>query len=278
MSHDTVEGLKRDWSSKVAIGLFVILLGWWFVLQAMNGTGESGHRELIWGASYQAVALWGGIWGLIIANAWGGARSVMGKSILAFALGLLLQNFGQTVFSYYNLVAQVEVPYPSLADVGFFGSIPFYIYGTIMLAKASGVSISMKSVASKLQAVIIPLVVLLLSYYFFLQGYEFDGSSPLKVFLDFGYPLGQALYVSLALLAYLLSTKTLGGIMKNKVLLILLALIVQYAADYNFLSQVLAETWRNGGYGDAIYLLAYFLLALGLIQLKAEHIHPHVKA
>ena len=93
------------------------------------------------------------------------------------------------------------------------------------------------------------------------------------MFLDFGYPLGQALYVSLALLTYLLSTKTLGGIMKNKVLLILFALAVQYAADYNFLSQAYAETWRNGGYGDAIYLLAYFLMALGLIQLKQSFIH-----
>jgi hypothetical protein len=93
------------------------------------------------------------------------------------------------------------------------------------------------------------------------------------VFLDFGYPLGQAIYVSLALLTYLLSTKTLGGIMKNKVLLILFALAVQYAADYNFLYQAYAETWSVSGYGDVIYLFAYFLMAVGLLQLKATFIH-----
>jgi hypothetical protein len=198
----------------------------------------------------------------------------MGRAILAFAIGLLLQTFGQTVFSFYNLVSQVEIPYPSLADLGFFGSIPLYVYGTLMLAKASGVNVSLKTFSSKIQAIVIPLVLLGFSYSLFLRGYEFDWSSPLRVFLDFGYPLGQAFYVSLALLAYLLTKKTLGGIMKNKVLFILIALVVQYVADYNFLTQAYAGTWQNGGYGDLIYLTAYLFMAIGLIQLKPEFIRP----
>lgn len=272
MASVPVEELKHDWSAKIAVLLFVVLFGWWVVLQILNGSGESGQPELIWGASYQAVALWGGIWGLIIAKSWGGTKSVMGRAIMAFSIGLLLENVGQTVFSYYNLFANVEVPYPSLADLGFFGSIPFYIYGAAMLGKASGITVSLKSFYNKLQAAIVPLAMLGISYYFFLRDYEFDWSAPLKVFLDFGYPLGQATYVSFAFLVYLLSKKTLGGVMKNRVLFILIALIIQYTADYNFLSQASAGTWRNGGYGDAIYMLAYFLMAIGLIQLKPQFI------
>jgi hypothetical protein len=196
----------------------------------------------------------------------------MGRAILSFAVGLLLQNVGQSVFSWYNLVAQVALPYPSLADVGYFGSIPFYIYGVLMLARASGVHITLKAFSAKLQAITIPLIMLTLSYFFFLYGYEPDWSDPLRVFLDFGYPLGQAVYVSLAILTYLLSTKTLGGVMKNKVLLVLAALVIQYAADYNFLYQAAYGTWTVSGYGDVLYLLAYFLMAIGLIQLKTEFI------
>ncbi len=274
MDAHPVEELKHDWSAKVALALLAILTVWWIVLQVVNGAGESGSRELLWAACYQSLALWGGIWGIIIARAWGGTKSVMGRAILAFALGLLFENIGQTVFSYYNLFLNVEVPYPSLADIGFFGSIPFYIYGAAMIGKASGVTISLRSFGNKLQAAIVPLVMLGLSYFFFLSTYEFDWSDPLRVFLDFGYPLGQATYVSFALLVYLLTKKTLGGVMKNRVLFILIALIVQYCADYNFLSQAYAGSWRNGGYGDAIYMLAYFVMAVGLIRLKPEFIKP----
>ncbi len=269
MSNKDISELKHDWSAKTAVFLFSGLFLWWMILTAANGTDEA---KGLWGAAYQVVALWGGVWGLLIAKTWGGMKSIMGRAITAFSIGLLLQVFGQSVFSFYNLVASVEMPYPSLADVGFFGSIPFYAYGIFNLARASGIKISLKSASNKLQAVIIPLVILGLSYLYFLKGYEFDWSAPIRVFLDFGYPLGQAFYVAMALLTYLLSKKTLGGIMKNKVLFILLALAIQYLADYNFLYQAYAGTWGVSAYGDVIYLVAYFLMALGLIQLKSDFI------
>ncbi len=211
MEQEEHKTLRQDWSARVAVALFALLTAWWLGVAGSNTTGESGHAELVWGASYQAVAIWGGLFGLFAAGTWGGRRSVMGRAILAFAIGLLLQTFGQTVFSFYNLVSQVEVPYPSLADLGFFGSIPLYVYGTLMLAKASGVTVSLQTFSSKIQAIVIPLALLGLSYSLFLRGYEFDWSSPVRVFLDFGYPLGQAFYVSLALLAYLLTKKTLAA-------------------------------------------------------------------
>ncbi|MDO8483179.1 MAG: hypothetical protein Q7S86_05185, partial [bacterium] len=48
---------------------------------------------------------------------------------------------------------------------------------------------------------------------------------------------------------------------------ILTALVVQYVADYNFLYQFSLGNWINGGYGDYIYLISYFLMTIGLINL-----------
>jgi hypothetical protein len=261
----------------ISIIIFVLLSLWWFVV-AIVWHSANAHANLLWGASYQLMALSGVIFGLLISRSWGGMKSVMGKTIIFFSLGLLLQVFGQSVFSYYNLFALVDIPYPSLADLGYFLSIPFYAYATILLAKASGAGLSLKFVHKKIQAVIIPAVVLIASYVVFLKGYEFDFSNPLRVFLDFGYPLGQAFYVSLAVLVFVLAKDFLGGMMRSKVLIILLALAVQYIADYNFLLQAYHETWVNGGYGDFIYLLAYFIMAMALINLgsafekiKEEH-------
>lgn len=247
--------------------LFIALSLWWavlfFVLKSANV-----EFNLVWAASYQIIAILGGVFGIFSSKQWGGAKSIMGKAILAFSFGLLLQAFGQSTFSYYNLIASIDIPYPSISDVGFFGSIPFYIYGIILLGKVSGAGISLRSRSGKSIVLILPLLIMGFSYYFFLRTYELDSVNPVKVILDFGYPLGQSVYISIALLTYILSKKFLGGMMKNYILLILVALIVQYISDFNFLYQASAQTWVNGGYGDYLYLLAYFAMALGLVKLN----------
>jgi len=251
---------------KLAIVLFVLLSGWWmFVYFILKN--ESIPANLLWAASYQLMALFGVICGLFISRRWGGFKSIVGRTILFFCIGLLLQVFGQSIFSFYNLFLKIEVPYPSVADVGFFFSIPFYAYAVFLLGKASGSHLSLKSFYKKIEALIIPAIILIASYLIFLRGYEFDWSNPLLIFLDFGYPLGQAAYVSIALLVFILSKNLLGGLMRPKVFMVLSALAVQYLADFNFLYQVSNQTWVNGGYGDYIYLVAYFCMTMALVNL-----------
>lgn len=261
-----VEVVKREWVARVAVGFFVVTTVWWVAL-FLSGVQQTFYNYLF-GATYGLMALWGGAWGLLIAKKWGGFSSVIGQAIIGLSLGLLAQEFGQVVFSFYNLFLGVEIPYPSLADVGFFGSIPLYIVGIYLLAKASGTRFSLRAAVSKLQVAIIPILMLTLSYIFFLRDYEFNVGDPLKIFLDFGYPMGQALYISIAILTYTLSRRLLGGIMRSKILFLVVAFVVQYLADYNFLFQSSRGTWVNGGYGDYVYLVAYFLMTLGLIQFK----------
>lgn len=247
-----------------------LLTSWWVVLQIF--WPDATFAKMIWGATYQLMSLVGGLWGLKIAFDWGGERSVVGRLLIAFGVGLLLQTFGQSVFSVYNLFLQYEIPYPSLADVGFFGSIIFCIYGAVMLANASGIRFSLKTIKSKPCAIAIPVIMIVVPYVLFLRGYDFAGAGIIQPLLDFGYPIGQAIYVSIALLTYLLTLKTLGGVMKHRVLFILLALIVQYLADFNFLYQATLGNWGVSGYGDLIYLVAYFLMTLGIIQMQTKFV------
>lgn len=263
---------RRDNLAKGFLVLFLILTVWRLVLLVIEPNSEEVTKSvLFWAASYQIIAFIGGILGLSIAKSWGGVRSVIGRSAMAFSVGLLFQTFGQSVFSFYNLVLEVEIPYPSIADIGYFGSIIFYIYGVVQLAKASGTRISLHSYYNQAFAILFPVLILLASYFIFLRSYEFEWEFPLKISLDFGYPLGQAFYVSLALLTYLLSKKVLGGIMRYGILVILVALVIQYLADFNFLFQANNGTWINGGYGDYIYLLAYFVMVMGLLQLRSNY-------
>ncbi|MEO8580961.1 MAG: hypothetical protein ABI425_00095 [Patescibacteria group bacterium] len=260
-----LQNLKKEFTAKVALLIFLFFTAFWLTLFLFE-------KDSIWhaafGSSYGVLAAFGGFIGLSIAQRWGGFKSIMGKSVLFFSFGLLLQTFGQIAYTLYIYVLKIELPYPSIGDIGYFGSIPCYVYGVFLLAKASGVRLSIQRLRGQLLFLILPGVLLLLSYFMFLQGYVFDWSNPLAIFLDFGYPFGQAIYVSLAFLTYLLSRNILGGIMRNKILFLLFALVIQYLSDFSFLYLVDKGWWFVGGVNDYIYLVAYFLMTLALIQLK----------
>ncbi len=277
MLDDTLRSIPRrlfsQWMAQVASAFFLLLTLWWISLHPFLQSDVLVGKKYIWGSSYQIIALWGGVCGLVIAQTWGGFKSIIGRAIMFFSLGLLFQVFGQTVYSYYNLFAKIQAPYPSLGDIGFFGSIPMYIYGGVLLAKASGVKVSLRSFDSKAQAFFIPFIALSLSYIVFLRGYEFDFSQPLKIFLDFGYPLGQAIYVSVAILTLLLCRKILGGIMKYPVLFFLVALIFQYVSDYTFLYQASRNIWYVGGMGDFLYSVSYLLMTFALVYMNMAFKH-----
>lgn len=269
-----METIKKEWQAQFAVLFFIALLVFWLLLQfgIFDGITLFDHSiHKFFGAIYGIMALWGGVWGIVYSQKWGGFKSLMGKAILMFSLGLLAQEFGQVSLSYIDYVMRIQGAYPSIGDLGFFGSIPLYIYGVFLLAKASGVKIQLRAFEQKVIALIIPAVILSVGYFLFLQGYTFDWSNPIKIFLDFGYPLLQAVYISLAILTYLLSKGILGGVMKNRILFILFALSIQFFSDYTFLYQSSKGTWSAGGINDFMYLTAYFIMTLALLQLKTAY-------
>jgi hypothetical protein len=247
--------------------IFVLFTAWWIYLKQFDMESTRDMRQL-WGATYQILALYGGIVGLFISRKWGGYKSLIGKTILAFSIGLLLQVFGQCYSSYYVFhYAAESPPYPAIGDIGFFGSVIAYIYGVILLARASGMGNKIKKTHNKIWIILIPVLGLLAAYIFFLKGYEFDPSNLLLDFLDFAYPLGQALYVSLAVLALFMSRDVLGGIMKKPILFLIFALIFQYASDFFFLYQAHAGTWFVGNINDFLYCASYFIMGLAIINM-----------
>jgi hypothetical protein len=257
-----LETIKKNKIAQVTLLAFLFLTGWWVYLQIT----KTGAENNWFGISYGAVALIGAVVGLRVSSRWGGLKSYIGRALAMFALGLFAQEFGQIAYWFYVFILKSDVPYPSIGDIGFFGSIPLYIYGVILLARASGAKFSLRSLSSKLQAFLIPLLLLIVSYRFFLQGYEFDWSHPLTVLLDFGYPFGQAIYISIAILAFLFSRKLLGGLMRSRILWVLFALFAQYISDFTFLYQSHNGTWQAGGINDYMYLISYLIMTLAIMS------------
>lgn len=258
------KALLQDRLARISGGLFAFFIVWWAALQIL----DSSHEQFqVWAALYQLIALYGGIVGFFIAKQWGGFRSMMGRAILMFSIGLLCESFAQIAGSY--LVWSVgTVPYPSLSDVGAFGALIFYAAAVTLLAYASGAHVSLRGYKGKLLLLLIPFIILGASYTIFLRTYDFDWSQPLITFLDIGYPLGEAIYVSIAILAYLLSRNTLGGVMRIPILFFIAALVSEYTADFLFLYNAHAGTpYVLGCVNDLLFIVSYALMAISLIQL-----------
>lgn len=246
--------------------MYILLVVWWLKINFIN-TGQS-TENYYYGLSYSFIAFIGGINGLIVAQKWGGFKSLFGRGISFLSLGLLSYWFGQVAWSYYNIVLRVEVPYPSIADIGYFSAIVFYALGMWSFAKTAGVKTSLQTLSGKLIAFIIPAFMLGLSYYFFLRETSPDLANPIRTFLDYGTPLGYAISFSIALIAYSLTRNVLGGRMKPKILYIIFAFIIQYITDYTFLYQFATESYINAGTNDLMFTTSFTIMAIGLIAFK----------
>ncbi len=265
MKEYILKGFKENYFVKFICAFFLILTILWITMYFRDLKVESENNAFT--LIYPFLSLIGSLVGLYVARKWGGLKSVLGKVISMFSFGLFAQFFGQAMYAYYIYVTGIEVPYPSLGDIGYFGSVIFYIIGAIYLAKVSGFRFSFRSLEGKLISIIIPLILLVFSYAFFLKGYEYDWSNTLKILLDFGYPLGQATYVSIAILAFLMSRNILGGLLKKPIIFIIIALVFQYLSDFTFLYQASRGTWYVGGINDFMYFISYFIMTLALIYI-----------
>src|SRR5689334_2880677 len=157
MSQNILKNKKIYLFPVLVFGFFTV---WWLYLRMLDLERTRDLRQL-WGATYQVLAFYGGIIGLLISQKWGGTKSVIGKIVLAFSVGLFLQVFGQSYSSYYVYRYHVESPpYPAVGDIGFFGSVIAYIYGVMLLARVSGVSNKMKDKKNQILVIVIPLIVL----------------------------------------------------------------------------------------------------------------------
>ena len=134
--------ITQDKRSRLAFLVFLLFAVWWLALKWLD---PSHVLYQVFSATYGVMALMGAIWGLTISKRWGGVSSVVGKALIFFSLGLFAQEFGQIVYSSYAFFLKVQIPYPSLGDLGYFGSIPLYFMGVYYLAKASGIRFSLKN-------------------------------------------------------------------------------------------------------------------------------------
>ena len=96
---------------------------------------------------------------------------VFGKSYLVLAIGLLSMGLGEVTYAYYDFVLNID-PYPSIADVFFFGFYPLAFYHITKNVRFFKAKID---IPTKILVVVLPISIIgLYSYLSFQQIGEFN--------------------------------------------------------------------------------------------------------
>lgn len=260
-------------STKTLVLVYIISVIWWLFLD--RNAEEVPLSNYLYTLLEGIIPIWGGLYGLSVAKRWGFFSSVIGRSLLFLSFGLISWGIGTIIFvGYYNLFLGVEIPYPSLADVAYIISWPLWGIGMIYLSRATGAKAALHNASGKSVIIIIPVIVIALSYYLLVhvaRGGVISASEGLaKVFFDLAYPIGDVVILTLATLIYGLSFKYFGGKYKFAIYILLLGFVVNYFADFSFSYQTTLETFVPGGLPDLLFTTAMFALSFGVTAIDSR--------
>ncbi len=187
------------------------------------------------------------------------AWSLLSAGLIAFCLG-------QTCFVFYQFVQKIEVPFPSLADVFFVVSYPLLIAALVMFLRAysaSGFPIGPASERVWLAAAVA--VVCLAIGYPILMPLVKEPGEPLETLLNLLYPVLDFLLLIPAVLLIRISLRFRGGAVWKVWATLLGGFVFLCAADTLFAYFSQLDRADLVDLVDATYLLAYGLLALGVL-------------
>jgi hypothetical protein len=204
----------------------------------------------------------------LVAKKWGLFKSRFGRTLGFFAVGLFMQFLGQLIYGLYFRLGNVELAFPSVGDIPFLLTGIFYVLAIYSLLKVivfKGSVFKPKSVLAA--SIILTLVVAWLMYASFLHLAIHDERGTIYSVVNAAYPIIQAFYFLMGLVAIMQAKRIAGGKMLASVSVMLIALLVQYGADFSFLYQSYHNTWQPASSNDLSYVMAYGLMALAILMI-----------
>lgn len=258
--------------SSFLVGFFVLMLIYWQGLQMSHTTDLP--INLGYSFSTAVLAFFGGVFGILISRRWGGVKSAVGKAVLLMSLGTLVWSLGNFVWSYYIFFLHTEIPYPSLADIGYSLAVPMWVAGVYFLSQATGARFTLRKARGRMMLVVLPVLAALVSYYFLFvvargSSMEVEGGL-LKIFLDFYYPIGDWIILTVSFLLFGLSWEYLGGRFRLPVFILLIGFVFMFMADFSFSYTTTVGSYFNGSYPDLLFATALFVMGFGINSLDTK--------
>ena len=214
------------------------------------------------------IPFFSGIFVVLGSKQWAGEGGLIHKGLFFIGLGMILWASGGFIWSFYNFFLHMPAPYPSLADIGYAPSVFFYCLGTIYLSRGAGADLGLRKKYVKQLMVIIPVIMLTFSYYILIEvgrgGVLFTPNDPfLKTFLDFAYPIGDFVSLTVSVILSWLYFDFLVKKYRYGVIFVLLGMVGMFFADFSFSYTTTRNIYFNGNFSDFLFALGMFLLAFG---------------
>lgn len=269
--------LQRVWLSarrspviSVLVGIYFITVIW-IIAIASRGIVDTTENYLI-GIPFFLLPMIGGC--LILLSSRNGLPKYLRNGLVSIAIGLLFWGFGSVVYLYYNLVLGIPLPYPSLGEIGYGGAFVFWIIGLVFINLDLDIGPQMKTVAQKVGFFLLPFIIISISYYLFFviaqEGSDVGfAESPLKAFFDILYPACDTLILLLlAVPLYEICVSKVKVKYKNPIILVCLAFVFEYLADFGFSYTTFHGMYFIGSMLDMLFLTAIFLIVVASYSLR----------
>ena len=236
----------------LSAGLMTLVFLLWIVLRidgarVTDGVDDIGEliaalcAALVCGAAARRVTVGRTSWALLAASS------------LAWAIG-------EALWSYYDLVKGVEVPFPSLADVGFLAAIPLASAGLLFFPSSR--QRTPDRVQGLFDGCIIATALLFASWATILGPlYRSHQGSVLKQVISLAYPMSDVVMVSLVTILIARAGRrewiSLGLVMAG---------VVAFAvADSSFAYLTEVNNYGSGNFLDTGWVAGYLLIGLGAL-------------
>lgn len=237
--------------------LFGISLIWDISLYFIPGDATIWH--FLYNIVYGSVFIFGGLVTLYYAIKFSLSTN-LGKMLLFFGLGILSFAIGNIIWFTYTIFLNIEVPFPSLADVMYISFYPLMVGGTIYLLKIYKALISPAIIRDSIIIIVISFIVI------FTVFSRFDLLSDISFFQKFVnvyYPFGDAVIISLTLIALRIG----GGKLHPSLYILTFGLLMQSVADLLFNYRNLIEAYWNGDIADLFFSFGGYFMSLGMFEI-----------
>jgi diguanylate cyclase (GGDEF)-like protein len=182
------------------------------------------------------------------------AWALLGSSALCWGLG-------QSVWDWYQIVQNVLIPFPSLADVGYLMAVPLAIGAVLAFPVASERAGSL--VRHVLDGLVIVAALLVVSWDTALGAVFGAGAdSTMKMVLSLLYPLSDVAIITMVLVR--VGTAARGG--RAPLLMVAVGLSFAAVADSSFAYLNAVGTYGAGNALDAGWVAGYVLIALAALR------------
>lgn len=265
--------MKINKSTQLLTIVYLLGIGFWLGHLFSAGYSEN-YGFLI---PMTLLPLMGGLYGIGVAQKWGGLHSSLGRALGSISLGVLNWGIGMLAWDYYILFTNVDIPYPSLADFFFvFTYLIFWPYGVYQLYKVIGVNVKLRSMTGKILSVILAVFGIALSYFLLIvvaRNSVLDFSvNKFQLFFDLVYPMSGAIIFNFVAVAFVLSKNFLGGKFKLSILLLFIGFMIEYFADFNFSYANSVGSYFNGHISDVIFFSSLYVLSVALSQMNSKKV------